>query len=646
MMKFIRKYQRWALAFFGVLLMLTFLGNRGSGGGNDNSDRVLGHLNGKAVTKADVDDARAELSTIEHYTSITDPQSFRQVSLLARLFGPRQANDFLETPVLFYLLREEARLHGVPIPAAELDQIMTQLYQGPPVGSDEYTATRAALSDLFLVSGRFQQLQNDIKLSRPALDHVLASQRESIGVNFVQFQASDYAAKVPAPTTQQVQEQFTKFADTLPGTIEPGTDPFGFGYKLPVRARVQYLSVTPKTIDDAIIAAGPADVVRPAGWSVNQWWDLAGMKYYLAHRQDFAPADDSTTRPAGPQPIPPYAKVRDQILELIRKPAAEKLVVDIKSYCNGVLNKGWQTYQQYAAASPTPATQPSTGLGEQYSSVEFLRHLADQVHTRFNVIGTVDDTGQPAALPLNKTLAVPALADDQSSDFVSSQAAAFLAAADRKSLATAAQLMHPSPPIQVQSDSPILFIRLVSVLPSVPPEDVSSVQAAVTRDLLKSASYALAKADADRLLAGADEGKLADTAAKMGQHVISTLPNSPLSLNPDSEQSISPTSIVYPPLGNMEQEFTVKTFTLLGPYNPKSNPAPAKLVELEPQGRVFVVQLKNVIADWNTEDYYKTILQTHMDLTRELLPRLAGKWFDYDAVAKRTGYKPVKTSNG
>jgi hypothetical protein len=551
-----------------------------------------------------------------------------------------------DKPELFLLLSDEARKSQAS-PSPLVDMILKENFPGEPTDSDNYLLARAAVSDLLMIIERFNQLQNDLKISQPAVSHVLADQREKIGVDFVQLQATDYVSKVPAPTTQQVQDQFNKYANVLPGpAAADSTNPFGFGYKIPVLAQVQSLVVNPKSISDAVIAAGPADIHRPEGWTQDLWWDLAGRKYYQSHLDDFreTPPASSAVQPAAPQPVKTYEKVRDEVLQAIRQPGIDKLNEDVKTYLNTSLTAGWQTYRQYVTTSPLPATEPAASVGAPYSSTLFLQKLVDTVRSRFNVTMTIGDTQQPIALA--KIADVPGLANENISKFVAAQANAFVSAADPKSAATTADMMRPSSAIQSSSSAPMVFVRLTQVLPAAPPKDIALVKADIETDLIKTASYDLAKADGNALLTAAGNGTLAASAEKTGHHVVSTLPNSPLSLATSEDTALKPTGIIYPPLAEYETTFNRQAFSMLGTYSPDKNPHPAKIIEAPLQGRLFVVQVKNVTADWNAEEYYKNVLQVRRVLAQEMLPQLADKWFDYDEVIRRTGYKSTKPAGG
>jgi hypothetical protein len=285
--------------------------------------------------------------------------------------------------------------------------------------------------------------------------------------------------------------------------------------------------------------------------------------------------------------------------------------------------------------------------------------LAEEVQSRFNVVINVDDTNRP--LPISELLQAAGFHNQLAANFVSAQASAYLASADKTALPTIAQLMRPSAPIQGVGTDPVVIPRLISVLAPEAPKDITTSLDQVQADLRSLASYNLAKTDADKLLTAAKNGALASTAAAMGKSVRGTPPGMPLSMDarPRSAGDFGPLDVIQPPLDNIdhaagstqsvdrpnENAFIRQAFDLLSKYDPKITPHPARLIEFQPQARLFVAQLTTVDADWTAQDYYRAVLETRADLVRAQLPALAPKWFSYDAVIQRTGYQSDKPAS-
>src|SRR5207247_1415583 len=89
----------------------------------------------------------------------------------------------------------------------------------------------------------YQRASTVIKISDPLRKHSAAQELQSISLNVVDIPAADFAKNVPPPTTQQLTEQFNKYADFLPGRIDDQKNPHGFGYRYPNRVKLQYIEV-------------------------------------------------------------------------------------------------------------------------------------------------------------------------------------------------------------------------------------------------------------------------------------------------------------------------------------------------------------------------------------------------------------------
>ena len=67
-------------------------------------------------------------------------------------------------------------------------------------------------------------------------------EEEPIDLEFVKFDSAVFAEKQNEPNEKKITEQFDKYKAIAPGTISDD-NPYGFGYKLPVRVRLEYLAV-------------------------------------------------------------------------------------------------------------------------------------------------------------------------------------------------------------------------------------------------------------------------------------------------------------------------------------------------------------------------------------------------------------------
>jgi hypothetical protein len=79
-------------------------------------------------------------------------------------------------------------------------------------------------------------------LTTRQIKQVASFERERINVEFVKFDSAVFAEMEQEPSEDKIDEHFEKYKAIVPGTISD-ENPYGFGYKLPDRARLEYIAV-------------------------------------------------------------------------------------------------------------------------------------------------------------------------------------------------------------------------------------------------------------------------------------------------------------------------------------------------------------------------------------------------------------------
>src|SRR6266700_1915110 len=290
MLKYIRNNQKKVMAFVGVFLMISFAVTTGSYNKSVASDHPMGTLyNGKTTLGSREHQAynsqwrylkdrlgpvslAAVLGGIDRIDenlfiqALTDPQTIEMVRRLAEI---RQRNPMLffsfiqQRPDLgaiynafqagYPILREidanedlypvlvkEAQAMGIGVNGDTIESILVRRGITKDTDSDAYESMQGALRNLMMVNNAAARAASAVsKISRPEAQNLLASQHQEISVNLIEFAAKDYLDKVPAPTGQQLQEQFDKYKDKL-----AGEGAMSFGYEYP--NRVQYDAIVIK----------------------------------------------------------------------------------------------------------------------------------------------------------------------------------------------------------------------------------------------------------------------------------------------------------------------------------------------------------------------------------------------------------------
>src|SRR2546430_2563690 len=181
------------------------------------------------------------------------------------------------------------------------------------------------------------------KISRPGAQNLLASQRQEISVNLIEFAAKDYLDKVPAPTPQQLQEQFDKYKDKL-----AGEGAMSFGYEDP--NRVQYDAIVIKK-EEVKKAVGPVELEEL-------------YKYYLRNKnsREFVTDKPASTRPEdqftldrGPTTRPmSFDEAKERITLKLTNQRVDEFTNKIRDGVRDIMKADYEAYKFATSCAPRP----------------------------------------------------------------------------------------------------------------------------------------------------------------------------------------------------------------------------------------------------------------------------------------------------
>lgn len=681
LMKWLRDNNKRVLAFLAVFLMIAFLLPTTFSPGRGANATVGEVRGGEKVTIGDLENAYREWGFLK--TTVLAPsnpnaqqpgqQALPQyIPLVAQtLTGNAGAQQIEEHKALYFLLQQEARRLGIRPTPQELDGILDQLrlrlpdgrevaYSDERVRNSNYGAmTRQAVSNLLSVELAFARAMSAIKVSRPQRDARIAMQMQTLTLRYVPFAAADFAAAVPAPTPEQLATQFEKYADTLAGN--PTRDnPFGFGYKLPNRVKLQYLTVGRDQLRRAVLE-NPQIAPTPEGR--NHYWQKEAYKYFLNNRDKFAAAAPATTQAttgplslgggSAPTTAPATAEFTDAVRQLameeLVKPEIDALARKVQGRITSALNAEFANYSKAHAASQ-PAT--NTSLGLPYDSFDYLEALANEVQKQFGVLPTVVNLGDKF-----RTLAdlqdVEGLATAYANvggqpvglaEYAFGSAAAFLPPDDRDR-PSSLELFEPS---QVMTDvtGAVVIFRLTAADAAHRPAALAEVAADVERDVRRQLAYDAAHAAAGKLIAS---GEPLDAAAAAAGKTVSAAADVRLG-----------GAVQLPGLPSLSQaglsQFTVAAFDLLAddsaatattrptgqpttaPTAPAAGATPRAVIDVKADDVALATELAALRGDLPSELIPLFESQIAQQLTSEFARPAAIAWFSYDNVAQRTGF--------
>jgi multidrug efflux pump subunit AcrA (membrane-fusion protein) len=256
MFKFLRKYNKWILAVGGTLLMIVFL-----------IPQAIDTLSRQAavgsVVWATVGPDNKDVSASER----RECESQLQALEVLQRASPGLA--ITDQPEHWYLLLREADAAGLTgagasaqLPAQQMDIYFQLAGQSRTVDD--------ALGNLLAINRMMQMYQGAGKLSDSRLRGEARRMFHEVRARILPVQASA-DTDAPDPTQAEIDAQFEKYSDVVAGTLNPESGEPGFGYRLPDRFKVEWITVSADSVRE-MIEAGDAlnPVVLFKHWQRNE----------------------------------------------------------------------------------------------------------------------------------------------------------------------------------------------------------------------------------------------------------------------------------------------------------------------------------------------------------------------------------------
>jgi len=308
LVKWFRKNNTKIMAVVVIVLMVGFIGGsaltsllQGSRGLKDTVATVAG----KKITNQDLIQARRELELLRMLRAddLLRAQDLIGVLLAELLFSAdrggspdlinrvkqtirrnlydisdKQINDLYRRSVPphvhWWCLREEARRAGIGVSNTQVGQLLGQAVPqlfggrtysqlvGPLISEQRIPEEQilATVGQLLSVLQYGQIMCSTEGLTSRQILHAASIEAESVDVEFVEFDTGVFADPcAPEPSEEDITRHFGKYKAFFSGDVSE-ENPYGFGYKLPDRVRLEYVAVklddvrgiiTPPTQDEA-----------------------------------------------------------------------------------------------------------------------------------------------------------------------------------------------------------------------------------------------------------------------------------------------------------------------------------------------------------------------------------------------------------
>ncbi len=308
MYKFIQKNQKKFLAIFGVLLMIVFILPTSFKNSLSRGDLTIGSVNGEKITGNELGQARSELEFLHQkrflplYELGSGPNLRASVSVFDKYF---RGDD---GALAYLLLQKEAEKEGFVVSTQAADATVASVYKGEALTQEQLDQLTPAVGRFMLVQAAFERASESVKASKPLVRYFMAEGLQTTKLNLVEYSAADLEKSIPAPTPEQVRQQYEQYGDKYPGSAFLTTQPAAPGFKVPDRVKLQYLKLPHAAVIESVLnELSPDELYR---------FDRdTGYPYYEKHQSEFpTPATRPVYGPVLPTPTTkPFPEVAGEI---------------------------------------------------------------------------------------------------------------------------------------------------------------------------------------------------------------------------------------------------------------------------------------------------------------------------------------------
>ncbi|MFQ5806282.1 MAG: hypothetical protein ACE5I3_07525, partial [Phycisphaerae bacterium] len=243
-----RKYSRILLLIFMSLLLVVFLiGDVISRAQRSYAaeDPEIGKAFGEPVYRSQTRRAEADF-TLAGQLGVRPP--------------PITSSDQGQANLAMYLLLEEARRAGIRVGR---DQIIESLRNAPgasavlsAIRNRDGRSLNSIYDSVALVSAAMAlaryQLGAAADASLPQLEHAYRDENQKARVLISVLDARALASQVPTPTEEELQAHFEEGKDR---DHEHTEEALAYGYRIPDRVQIEYLTVDPSEIQDRVLVS-------------------------------------------------------------------------------------------------------------------------------------------------------------------------------------------------------------------------------------------------------------------------------------------------------------------------------------------------------------------------------------------------------
>ncbi len=636
-MKLMRKYSKPLMAFFGVLLMVTFLVGYTftSGLGSRENGFILGSLNGRSITTGSLTQVRIDLRILQ-YLRLRPPW-----------LGDRSnSNDSLQ----FYLLLNEARANGFQ---ASPDQVRSELRNKQLLAAVQnladstqyaFPAIAQAMDDMDTVNNMVNFVSGAAQPSRPQVLHFMSRLFSTVKVVYVRLRAVNAVDHVPVPSQGALTRLYQAYCHVFPWAPGSSAPPplinghrYPFGFRFPDRVKIEFIK-----LDRAQVRK----TMRPTVADVQ-----AAYHYYLRHPSRFtiSATGPATTHPAAPE-LESWNQVKEKLVEMEINRRIDVLFRHISDMILHLTSKPWVAgANDYAHLLPGKQRMSYQLIAQRMKrefgyqpEVGFLNHWLDAGGlSAFKGIGSAvyRQSGFPAQTLADLALQVRQLEPKP------------------KGLAL---LLH----LQVGREGPVLvdrhgnqyIYRVVAVSKAHDPSSMAQVKTQVLRDAKLLEAYRSAVARCREMAVQAQFRSLKAIATTAGMNLFQPQPFGELQVVEDPYTGMpvlvpAQVSTMTHPLPSFTKAAFNLAIRLQGQVQrashagtkPTVSAHPATAVQVDSRLEAFTIQLihSSPMPATNLSNV-QSLARVIRSLTQSQAIRFELQWLSLKAVSSRVGFVPAK----
>ncbi len=335
----------------------------------------------------------------------TSPALIQHIKQTIRTYqyriSDKQINDMyqpsrtLPSSMYWILLKNEAQLAGLRVPNVQAGEVLGKVI--PDIFNGQtYSQRIGALmnqhgipeqelltifSNLLAVWQYAQMICSNENVTSSQITQIVAAGQERIDAELVEFDSAVFAEDEAQISNEEMLKHFDKYKKFIPSAVSE-ENPYGFGYKLPDRAQLEYIVVR---LDDVSPLTTPP---------TNQEKEDDYYRYREQEYTEQIPSDPNDPNSLLTQRIKTYAEVTDIISDKLLKKNINSKANEILQEAKTLTEAGLQDINDTELENIS--TEQLATIAGDYKTV------AEQLSEKHNIKIYADQTGLLSPIDMQK----------------------------------------------------------------------------------------------------------------------------------------------------------------------------------------------------------------------------------------------------